>query len=89
MKAVVTVVGKDMVGIIAKVANECAEYNGNVLEVTQSLLQDMFAMVMLVDVKNLDVPFGEFADKLARLGNELNLAIHTMHEDIFDSMHRI
>lgn len=88
-KAVITVIGKDMVGIIAKVATECAKYNGNVIDVTQSILQDMFAMVMLVEVSELNVPFHEFADHMARLGNELNLAIHTMHEDIFDSMHRI
>ena len=60
-KAVVTVIGKDMVGILAKVAAICAENNANVIEVTQSVLQDMFAMIMLVDIGALNCPFGQFA----------------------------
>ena len=76
-KAVITVVGKDMVGILAKVSGICAEKGVNVLEVTQSILQDMFVMVMMVDITH------------AKLGEENNLKIHVMHEDIFNSMHRI
>lgn len=89
MKAVVTVVGKDMVGILAKVSAICAENNVNVIEVTQSIIQDMFCMIMMVDVRKCNVPFTEFADKMAAFGKEQNLSIHTMHEDIFNSMHRI
>ncbi len=89
MKAVITVVGKDMVGILAKVSGKCAEYNANVIEVTQSVLQDMFAMVMLVDISALSVDMADFADKLAKEGEAMGLSIHAMHEDIFNSMHRI
>lgn len=89
MRAVLTVIGKDTVGILAKVSTICAEYNGNVIEVTQSVLQDMFAMIMMVDISNLNVEFTVLADRMTKLGEELGLSIHTMHEDIFDAMHRI
>ena len=89
MKAVITVTGKDNVGIIAGVSTICAEYNGNVIEVTQSVLQDMFAMIMMVDISDLNVEFTVLADRMTKLGEELGLSIHTMHEDIFDAMHRI
>ena len=89
MKAVITVIGKDAVGILAKVSNICAENNANVIEVTQSVLQDMFAMIMLVDITNISNDFVALQDKLTALGDSLGLKIHTMHEDIFNSMHRI
>ena len=89
MKAVITVIGKDMVGILAKVSGKCAEANANVIEVTQSVLQDMFAMIMLVDITGLTVPVAAMADSLDQLGQELGLSVHVMHEDIFNSMHRI
>ena len=89
MRAVVTVIGKDTVGILHKVSGICAEYNVNVIEVTQSVLQDMFAMIMLVDITSLSVPFAELADKMTKLGDEQGLKIHTMHEDIFNTMHHI
>ncbi len=89
MRAVITVIGKDMVGILAKVSTACAARNINVLEVTQSILQDMFAMIMMVDIENSNVAFGAFADELAAMGKEMGLSIHVMHEDIFQSMHRI
>lgn len=89
MKAVITVVGRDMVGILAKVSGVCAEKNVNVIEVTQSVLQDMFAMIMLVDISSLSVDFSALAEDMSKLGNELGLSIHVMHEDIFNSMHRI
>lgn len=78
-----------MVGILAKVSAVCAEHQVNVLEVTQSILQDMFAMIMMVDLEKSDIPFEKFADELGNLGNSMGLSIHTMHEDIFNSMHRI
>lgn len=89
MKAVITVIGKDMVGILAKVSGICAESNVNVMDVTQSILQDMFCMIMMADTSKCSVPFSEFSDKLAEYGESNGLAIHVMHEDIFNSMHRI
>ena len=89
MKAVITVIGKDNVGILHKVSGICAEYNANVIEVTQSVLQDMFAMIMLVDISSINKDFSEIVDKMTALGNERGLSIHTMHEDIFNSMHSI
>ena len=89
MRAVITVIGKDMVGILAKVSTICANHRVNVLEVTQSILQDMFAMIMMVDIEKSDIPFGQFADELTALGESMGLSIHTMHEDIFNSMHQI
>ncbi|MBQ9414468.1 MAG: ACT domain-containing protein [Clostridia bacterium] len=89
MRAVITVLGKDMVGILARVSSECAEHNINVVEVTQSILQDMFAMIMMVEIDKCDIPFPDFADKLTAIGEEMHLVIHTMHEDIFNAMHTI
>ena len=67
MRAVVTVIGKDAVGILAKVSTKCAEYNANVIEVTQSVLQDLFAMIMLVDITKLNSDFATMADGLTAL----------------------
>ena len=89
MRAVITVLGKDMVGILAKVSAKCAEVDVNVIEVTQSILQDLFAMIMMVDISGSDIPFTEFADEMAAAGREMHLSIHAMHEDIFNSMHQI
>ena len=89
MRAIITVIGKDMVGILAKVSAVCAEVNVNVTEVTQSILQDLFAMIMLVDLENATVPFNELVDQMTALGEQECLKIHVMHEDIFNSMHRI
>ena len=89
MRAVITVIGKDMVGILAKVSTRCAEHQINVLEVTQSILQDMFAMIMMVDISKSDNPFTQFADELTAIGKEMGLSVHAMHEDIFNAMHTI
>lgn len=89
MKAVITVIGKDMVGILAKVSTSCASCNANVIEVTQSVLQDMFAMIMLVDIKNLNMDFDSFVSIVENIGDDMLLSTHVMHEDIFNSMHRI
>lgn len=88
-KAVITVIGKDMVGILAKVSNLCSEKGVNVLEVTQSILQDMFVMVMLVDITHAQAEVAELSDDFDALGKAQNLKIHVMHEDIFNSMHKI
>ena len=88
-KAVITVTGKDSVGIIAEVATVCATYNANILDVTQSIIQDYFAMIMLADIEKLSVSFAEFSDILHALGEKKHLEIHSMHEDIFNTMHHI
>ena len=89
MRAVITVIGKDNVVILHKVSGVCANYKANVLEVTQSVLQDMFAMIMMVDISGMTGDFSKLSDDLNTLGTELGLSIHTMHEDIFNAMHRI
>ena len=87
MRAVITVIGKDMVGILAKVSTTCAEANANVIEVTQSVLQEFFAMVMLVDIEKMNCELPELQERLK--SNVAGMKIHVMHEDIFNSMHRI
>ncbi len=89
MRAVITVVGKDMVGILAKVSAICAENDVNITEVTQSILHDMFCMIMMADVSKCSVPFADFSDSLSECGKNSGLSIHVMNEDIFNSMHRI
>ena len=89
MRAVITVIGHDAVGILAKVSNRCAEFNANVIEVTQSVLQDMFVMVMLTEISGLNCSFAEFSDKMKAIDPDKGLDIRVMHEDIFNSMHRI
>ena len=84
MRAVITVLGKDMVGILAKVSAKCAEVDVNIIEVTQSILQDLFAMIMMVDISKSKIPFDEL-----KIGDDMGLKVHVMHEDIFNSMHRI
>lgn len=89
MKAVITVMGKDTPGIVAKVSGKCFEFGGNILDVTQTLLQEYFAMIMLVDITGINIPFVDFVDALEKLGDESGLKITAMHEDLFNSMHRI
>ncbi len=89
MKAVITVTGKDTKGIIAKVSTRCADFSANIVDITQSVLQDYFAMMMLVEIDELSISFGEFVDELKALGEQNGLLIQAMHEDIFNSMHRI
>ena len=89
MRAVITVIGKDMVGILAKVAADCSEHNINVLEVTQSILQDMFAMIMMVEVAETDSEFTALAKECSEMGQTIGMAIHMQHEDIFNAMHKI
>ena len=89
MKAVITVTGKDSVGIIARVSAMCAEQNANIVDITQSVMQDYFAMIMLVEIDSLKIKFADFADTLAKLGDERGLVISAVHEDIFNTMHHI
>lgn len=87
MKAVITVIGKDMVGILAKVSGTCADVSANVVEVTQSILQDYFAMIMLIDIEKMTCDLEELRTELDEALPSMQ--IHVMHEDIFNSMHRI
>ncbi len=89
MKAVITVVGKDNVGILAKVSAECAKNNINIIDVTQSVLSDMFCMIMICEIDAMTGDFGDFAAKMKTEGEGMGMAIHVMHEDIFNSMHSI
>ncbi len=89
MKAVITVIGKDMVGILAKVSAVCSDKNANVLDVTQTIMEDLFAMIMMIDAGKLNVEFKDFSAELKNIGETMGLSINVMHEDIFNSMHKI
>lgn len=89
MKAIVTVVGRDMVGILAKVSSACVEHNANIIDVTQSVMKDIFSMVMLIDISDLTSDFSALQNTLYALGDTIGMKIHVMHEDIFNSMHHI
>ena len=89
MKAVVTVVGKDQVGIIAGVCVHLASYNVNVLDISQTVMQGYFTMMMVVDVSGSNIPVAELAQQLEEKGKEMNLSIRLQREDIFEAMHRI
>ena len=89
MKAVITVTGKDVVGIIAKVSARCAEYGANIVDISQSVLSEYFAMIMVVELSGLTIHFTDFVDILKKLGEENGLVIHTIHEDVFNAMHHI
>ena len=89
MNAVLSVVGKDTVGILANVATKCSEYKANVIEVSQTVISDYFAMFMFINIDNLIIEFTDFVDELTNLGKNKGLEIHVMHEDIFNLMHKI
>lgn len=89
MKAVVTVIGKDNVGIIASVSAECSKHGANIVDITQSVLREYFAMIMLVEIENMTASLLDFQKSMEILGKEKGLDIRVMHEDIFNSMHRI
>lgn len=89
MRAVITVVGTDKVGIIYKVSKVLAENNVNILDISQTIMQDMFTMIMLVNVEKCSVPFSELSSVLDEIGQEIGVSIKIQHEDLFNSMHRI
>ena len=89
MKAVITVIGKDKVGIIAMASQECAKHGANIIDISQTVVNEYFAMIMLVELGGLTVDFQSFTDALKSAGNEAGVEISVMHEDIFNSMHRI
>ena len=89
MKAVVTVVGKDRVGIIANVCVELANYHVNILDISQTVMQEYFTMMMVVDVSGCTVPVAELCKAMDAKGQEMGLSIRVQREDIFEAMHRV
>ena len=89
MRAIVSVIGKDQVGIIANVCSLLSSHQVNVLDISQTVLQDYFTMVMLVDTAACTASIGEMADLLEQAGKEQELSIRIQREDIFNAMHRI
>lgn len=88
-KTVITVVGKDTVGIIARVCTFLAENNVNILDISQTIVQDYFNMMMIVDSNKSKKSFGDLSDEIAKLGEEIGVQIKMQSEDIFNIMHRI
>lgn len=88
-KGIITVVGKDQVGIIAKVCNFLADKQVNILDISQTILQGYFNMMMIVDITKANQNFGDIADDLEALGAEIGVNIKLQHEEIFNKMHRI
>lgn len=88
-KTIITVVGKDTVGIIAKVCTYLAENGINILDISQTIVQDYFTMMMIVDTNASAKSFGDMADELENLGKEIGVVIKCQKEEIFDQMHRI
>ncbi|MCL2838837.1 MAG: ACT domain-containing protein [Oscillospiraceae bacterium] len=89
MKAVITVMGKDTTGIIAKVSNVLFEVNVNILDISQTTMQGLFTMIMMADISSCNVDFSVLSDKLGLVGEEIGMQIVIQHEDIFNSMHKI
>ena len=89
MKAIVTVVGQDRVGIIAAVCTQLAAYNVNVLDISQTVLQGYFTMMMATEISQCTIPLAELAKQMEKAGQEMGLSIHVQREDIFQAMHRV
>jgi len=89
MNAIISVVGKDTVGILAAVSTKCAECNVNINDVNQTIVNDYFTMYMIVNIDKISIDFNEFVDVMAEIGKSKNLKINVMHEDIFNLMHKI
>lgn len=89
MNAIIVVIGRDRVGILAKISAICAEKNANIIDVRQTVMQDYFSMIMLAEITDLNCSFGEFSQKVTVTGEEVGMTVHVMHEEIFNSMHRI
>ena len=88
-KTIITVLGKDTVGIIAKVCTYLAENSINILDISQTIVQDYFNMMMIVDMTNSKVAFSDCADALAKIGEGIGVDIRCQKEEIFDMMHRV
>ena len=88
-KTIITVVGNDTVGIIAKVCTYLAQNQVNILDISQTIVQGYFNMMMIVDVTNIEKTFGEVADELEKVGEEIGVTVKIQREEIFTKMHRI
>ena len=89
MKAVITVIGRDTVGVVAKVSAVCAELNINIEDVSQSIMQDMFCMIMLVDLSGCNVDQAVMRAEFARVGEDLQMQVNVTRQEVFDAMHHI
>lgn len=89
MRAIVTVIGKDKVGIIAGVSAVLSENNVNILDISQTIMQDIFTMIMMVDFSESSLAFDNLSEKLLSKGEALGVSIRIQHEDLFKAMHRI
>ena len=89
MRAIVTVIGKDKPGIIAKVSTALAENSVNIEDISQTIVQDNFTMIMLCDLSNANITLKELKNQLVLLGENTGVSIHVQHEDIFNAMHKI
>jgi ACT domain-containing protein len=89
MKAIVTVIGKDRVGIIAKVSNVLADNRVNIMDISQTILQDYFAMIMLVDLTEMAISFSDLSQRLADQGKTIGVEIKIQREEIFKAMHQV
>lgn len=88
-RVIVTVIGQDRVGIIAGVATILAEASANILDISQSIMDEFFVMIMMVDLENAVIPFEDLKQRLAAKGSEMGLRIDAQHEDVFKYMHRV
>lgn len=89
MRAVVSVIGKDKTGIVAGISNVLAEYNVNIVDISQTIIQDVFAMIMIVDLSNSKIDLLSLKKELEKKAKELGVEVFVQHEDIFNYMHRI
>jgi ACT domain-containing protein len=89
MRAVITVLGKDKIGIIYNITSVLAKYSVNILDISQTIMQDFFSMVMIVDIENSTLIFEELQSELEKKGLEIGLSARIQHEDIFNSMHQV
>ena len=88
-RTIITVVGKDTKGIIAKVCTYLADNNVNILDISQTIVQEYFNMMMIVDITKMEKPFVQAADELTKLGESVGVQVKCQREEIFDVMHRI
>lgn len=89
MKAVITVIGRDTVGVIARISGVCSELDINIEDVTQSIMQQMFCMIMLVDLSRCSVPQEEMRRRFAEVGETMRMQVNVTRQEVFDAMHRV
>ncbi len=89
MKAVITFIGNDKMGIVFKATELIVKYHLNIVDINQTIMDDYFTMIMIVDMSEKTVPFDEIVDGFRALGEEIGMYIKVQHEDIFNSMHQI